>query len=78
METTTEFTILRQGPPRMIPTRVYDGTGRSTPPIEGLPQWLDVRCEKCGATFRAPQVRRATPGTFSRSCTPGGSKITCV
>ncbi len=65
METTPEFTILRQGPSRMIPTRVYDGSGRSTPPIEGLPLWLEVRCGKCGATFRAPQVHRARPGTYS-------------
>jgi hypothetical protein len=67
METNQEFTILRKGPPRMIPTRTYTGSMQPTSAIEGLPEWLEVRCGKCGATFRAPQVRRATAGTY-RGC----------
>lgn len=65
METATAaFTILRKGPARLIQSRIYTGRREPAPPVEGLPLWLEVRCEKCGAEFRAPEVRRARPGTY--------------
>lgn len=60
------FTILRRGPARLIPSRASDGSGQQPPLMEGLPEWIELLCKKCGARFQAVQSPRTlVPGSFS-------------